>query len=116
MITSTVLSIRAREISDSRASAVNFATGARQASAEKMYSFPNLSDTNNAQSAARFPSTRQSSFHPMADREKETTPKKENPEKLRDLPSKKDVKGGSSSEKQNGDRRTGEIDFMQQFE
>jgi hypothetical protein len=51
----------------------------------------------------------------MADREKESKPKKENQqeEKLRDLPPKKDVKGGATKEGSSEKRRTGEIDFMQ---
>ena len=51
----------------------------------------------------------------MADREKDSKPTKEKDgeEKFRDLPAKKDVKGGNAGEKQSERRRTGEIDFMQ---
>ena len=52
--------------------------------------------------------------HVMADREKDSKPTKEKDgeEKFRDLPAKKDVKGGNAGEKQSERRRTGEIDFM----
>ncbi len=54
----------------------------------------------------------------MADRDKDPAPKKENErdEKVRDLPARKDIKGGKAKDKQSDTPRTGEIDFMKYFD
>jgi hypothetical protein len=41
---------------------------------------------------------------------------KESEHEVRDLPPKKDLKGGSSKEKGRSSGRTGEVDFMQDYD
>ena len=41
---------------------------------------------------------------------------KESEQEVRDLPPKKDVKGGSSKEKGHSSGRTGEVDFMPKYD
>ncbi len=50
-------------------------------------------------------------------KEKDHNPEKEKEPKqgVRDLPPKKDVKGGKADEKEKDSGRTGEIDFMQNY-
>jgi hypothetical protein len=55
----------------------------------------------------------------MAIRDKEPKPEREEvheEKKVHDLPPRKDVKGGTGKEKQNGTRRTAEMDFSQLFD
>ena len=42
--------------------------------------------------------------------------KKEPEQEVRDLPPKKDVKGGNSKEKEHSSTRTGEVDFMRDYD
>ena len=42
--------------------------------------------------------------------------KKESEQEVRDLPPKKDVKGGNSKEKERSSSRTGEVDFMRDYD
>lgn len=51
-------------------------------------------------------------------REKDHKPEKEKESEpdVRDLPPKKDVKGGSSKEKGTNSNRTGEVDFMRNYD
>jgi hypothetical protein len=50
----------------------------------------------------------------MAERDTDPKPKRErdHDEKVRDLPPRKDIKGGKAKEKQSDAPRTGEVDFM----
>jgi hypothetical protein len=51
-------------------------------------------------------------------KEKDHKPEKEkkSEQEIRDLPPKKDVKGGSSKEKEHSSGRTGEVDFMRDYD
>ena len=53
----------------------------------------------------------------MADRDTDPKPKKEKErdEEVRDLPPRKDIKGGKAKDKQPDAPRTGEVDFMKYF-
>ncbi len=51
-------------------------------------------------------------------KEKDHKPEKEkeSEQEVRDLPPKKDVKGGNSKEKVRSSTRTGEVDFMRDYD
>jgi hypothetical protein len=55
---------------------------------------------------------------PRMTKEKEDKPEKEkeSEQEVRDLPPKKDLKGGSSKEKERRSGQTGEVDFMQAYD
>jgi hypothetical protein len=52
--------------------------------------------------------TKQENHKPEKQRESE--------QEVRDLPPKKDVKGGNSKEKERSSSRTGEVDFMRDYD
>ena len=50
------------------------------------------------------------------EKDHESQREEESEKKIRDLPPKEDVKGGNSKEKTRASGRTGEVDFMQDYD